>query len=109
MNQYIHYGECVRFQYFGKYIEDPVSDPKIPENFNLNNIRAKITLHYGAADPLANPANVIALQSKIPNVCFSKLVDSPTFDHADFAIAIHANSLVYVDIVNAWNTNCSMN
>lgn len=81
----------------------------IPDDFPLQNIRAKITLHYGAADVLANPQDVLELQSKLSNVCFSKEVELKTFDHNDFAIAIQANELVYVDIVNAWNTNCAEN
>lgn len=106
VNQFHHYGECVRFQYFGKYIRNPEVDP-VPEDFPLEKITAKIALHYSSADTLADPKDVIELQSKLQNVCFSKLVELDTFDHNDFAIAIQANSLVYTDILNAWNKNCS--
>ncbi|XP_031635425.1 lipase 3-like [Contarinia nasturtii] len=109
LNQFLHYGECVKYQYFGMYIQEPGINPMIPDDFPLQNIKAKITLHYSAADPVADPQDVLELQSKLSNVCFSKEVDLKTFDHNDFAIAIHANELVYTDIVNAWKSYCTEN
>lgn len=79
------------------------SSTEVPSDFALSNITAKISLHYSASDPSTAEKDIALLKSKVPSIFHTQIV--PDFNHVQFAFGNKTYSLVYPDILSAWNEN----
>ncbi|XP_055851914.1 lipase 1-like [Episyrphus balteatus] len=66
-----------------------------PPDYPLENVMAKVALHYGANDWLTVPKDVDRLDQALPNVIGKFLVKFSEFNHLDFVWGIDARELLY--------------
>ncbi|KAL7741320.1 hypothetical protein ACLKA6_013764 [Drosophila palustris] len=71
-----------------------------PPEYNLWNVRAKVSLYYGQNDWLAQPGDAKLLLKKLPNVVYDYLSDYPKFNHLDFIWGIDSWDLIWERIYN---------
>ncbi|KAH8271818.1 hypothetical protein KR044_007040, partial [Drosophila immigrans] len=55
-----------------------------PPKYNLNNVTARVALHYGRNDLMAAVKDVRILRDNLPNVVDDNLIDYPKWNHIDF-------------------------
>lgn len=74
---------------------------EVSPDFPLHKITAPISLHYSTFDPFTNEKDVKKLISKLNGTedLYVQTVDQIKFDHQDFVWGIHANELVYSEIL----------
>lgn len=98
--QMIHYGQGVRSARFRQYDHGYISNlfeygTRRPPNYDLSRITCPVALHYSDNDWLAEPIDVLELNSGLGNSLGMFLVPQPEFNHLDFVWGINARTLVY--------------
>lgn len=93
--QVLHYGQEIRFGFFGKY----KIGLRRPPDFPLSRITAPISLHYSTADKLADATDVEILIPKLNSVIFIQRIDDK-FNHIDFVWSMYSASLIYSKILD---------
>lgn len=93
--QVLHYGQEIRFGFFGKY----KTGLRRPPDFPLSRITAPISLHYSTADKLADATDVEILIPKLNSVIFIQRIDDK-FNHIDFVWSMYSASLIYSKILD---------
>lgn len=71
-----------------------------PPEYNLMNVRAKVSLYYGQNDWLAQPGDAKLLLNELPNVVYDYLSDYPKFNHLDFIWGIDSWDLIWERVYN---------
>lgn len=93
--QVIHYGQEIKFGFFGKYMRGF----RRPQDFPLSKITAPLSLHYSTADKLADATDVEVLIPKLKSIIFIQRIDDK-FNHIDFVWGMNTASLIYSKILN---------
>lgn len=103
LNQYMHYGHMVLFNYFGDFFHNfTYPSTQIPLDFPLSNISANISLHFSTGDSTTNQKDIAKLQSKVKSIIHTQMLEDVNFFHGDFSISINAHEKVYQNILNTW-------
>lgn len=69
-----------------------------PPDYNLDNVRARVILHYSDNDWLSAPVDVERLHAKLPNSERNHIPDK-RFEHMDFVWGIESRQLLYNPII----------
>lgn len=91
----MHYGQEVKYGFFGNYMEGKV----VPKNFDLSRITAPLTLHWSPVDTFTNPKDVRRLISELRSVAYVQQVQLRPFAHMDFLWGINAASHIYSKVL----------
>lgn len=70
------------------------NSPK-PPKYKLDNVKAKVHLHYSINDWLAMPADVELLAKQLPNAISYRLLDYLNFNHVDLIWGIDAQEQLW--------------
>ena len=69
-----------------------------PPSYNVSECNVPVALYYGGQDWLADPEDIKnTILPYLPNIVVQKYFD--TWNHLDFVWGIHANDLLYGDII----------
>lgn len=69
-----------------------------PPDYNLNNVQARVILHYSDNDWLSAPVDVERLYKKLPNAEINHIPDKK-YEHMDFVWGIGAKEVLYKPII----------
>lgn len=96
-DQFLHFGQEIDHAYFGRRQKGL----SVPPDFQLHQISAPMSLHYSPVDTFTNPKDVNRLISKLNGSrdLYIQTVDQKPFNHLDFVWGIHANDLVYSEVL----------
>ncbi|XP_054709826.1 gastric triacylglycerol lipase-like [Uloborus diversus] len=100
----IHYAQMINSKKFLKYDFGEKGNMQhynqsvAPEYF-VENITAPVALFWSKNDKLADGTDVALLQQKLKNVVSVTCVKYDQFNHLDFVWALHANTLVYEEVL----------
>ncbi|CAH1389705.1 unnamed protein product [Nezara viridula] len=72
----------------------------IPPEYNLTKVTSPVSIHYSLQDSFVDPKVIDKLAKKLPKLIGTFVVSSPSFNHMDYVVGIHARELVYQDIFN---------
>lgn len=102
--QLIHFAQLKSSGHFRQFDHGYLDNWKIygrfsPPDYILENVSAKVALHYGSNDWLTVPADVDRLDTDLPNVIGKFLVKFPEFNHLDFVWGIDARELLYNKVI----------
>lgn len=103
-NQLMHYSQVAHFNRFAKFdwANSQLNYVKYrsikPPVYNLNNVKANVTLHYSDNDWLAAVKDVKRLYAQLPNAIVNHIPD-PKFDHMDFVWGSNTRKMLYKDII----------
>ncbi|KAG7170966.1 Lipase 3-like 2 [Homarus americanus] len=70
-----------------------------PPSYNLSRVTVPVALFWSDNDWLADPTDVLHLVGQLPHVVYSHRVEDSKFTHLDFVWALHADKLVYHDLL----------
>lgn len=70
-----------------------------PPEYNLNNVKAKISLRYAQNDGVISAENVEKLISTLPNVISTQIVQYDRFDYRDYLFSKDVRELLYDAII----------
>lgn len=71
-----------------------------PPDYNLNNVRARVILHYSDNDWLSAPLDVQRLYMKLPNAEMNHIPDKK-FEHMDFVWGSSTMNILYKPIITS--------
>lgn len=99
-----HYSQVITSGVFGMYDFGVLGNlnhygQKTPPVFNIDNITPPVGLFWSDGDWIATPQDVAQLATELPNLALNKRIDKAEFNHFDFIWALHANELVYKDLL----------
>lgn len=106
LKQYMHYAQNIRSKRFQKFDFDSAIanfrayGSRTPPLYNVNNIRAPITIFYATEDSATNHVDVDDLARRLPNLKNKFIVPDEEFTHVDFVYGIHVRTLVYDKLVD---------
>ncbi|KAG8180327.1 hypothetical protein JTE90_016361 [Oedothorax gibbosus] len=99
----VHYAQLVLSKKFTKfdYRKNNVIhyNQTTPPEYDVSKITAPVALLWALGDTLADPDDVVVLQSKLKSLVSSYCVPLPSFNHNDFVQALDANRLVYDEVM----------
>ena len=103
-DQLVHYSQEVPSGHFRQFDHGLVDNYRkygrmTPPDYNLDNVQAKVALHYASDDWLASPQDVEKLGSKLPNVVGMFHVPHTRFNHVDFVWGTNVRTIVYDKIL----------
>ncbi|CAK1552488.1 unnamed protein product [Leptosia nina] len=107
--QLVHFGQSIVEKTFQRYDHGEVINlivygSRTPPNYNLNQLKAPVYLHYSAQDPFANLNDVERLYRELGGPKFKVRVPEPTFSHADFMWGQKAKEVVYDKVIEIMKT-----
>jgi lysosomal acid lipase/cholesteryl ester hydrolase len=102
----IHFAQGVQSNIFEAYNYSTAEENQkhynqsLPPVYSIRSIKVPTAIFLGGDDWLADPTDVEYIFDNIPNetLVFRKYL--PDYNHADFLIAITANTLIYDDLLN---------
>jgi lysosomal acid lipase/cholesteryl ester hydrolase len=105
VRQLTHYGHGVNSGKFRMYDWGLVENMQrygsaSPPDYNLNQVTARVFLHYGDNDWLAHTRDVDELATKLPNLIGKFRVPHDRWNHLDFTYGNDANYYLYDRIIN---------
>lgn len=107
INQAIHYGQLVRFKYFGDFIPNMnYSSSDVPNDFPLSKITAKISLHYSKIDASTSEKDMNLLKTKVPSIFHTQVLSD--INHVEFAFGNKTATYVFPNILSAWNEDLEL-
>lgn len=71
-----------------------------PREYNLNNVRVPIVLHYSDNDWLASSVDVIRLYNVLPYAVLDHISDRE-FEHMDYVWGIKTRQMLYYPIIRS--------
>ncbi|PNF31184.1 Lipase 3 [Cryptotermes secundus] len=100
-----HYAQIIRSGKFQEFDYGPVKNMEYygqsePPDYNLKNISAPMSLHYGTGDLIVSLEGIQHLSDELPHLVALSRVQPPSFNHIDFLLASDAKSLLYDHILN---------
>lgn len=102
------YGQQVTGDDFRKYDFGPAINQKVygsveAPKYDMQNVKAPVTLYYAEEDWLASPVDVTRLQQVLPTPVTAYKVPEPHFSHLDFQFSTKAPELVYKQLIESMN------
>lgn len=100
----IHYGQGIRSSQFRQYDFGTLNiihhGSFTPPNYNLNDVRAPVSLYYSSNDWLSEPVDVDTLWRQLRNPIHKIRITDPRFNHFDYLWAIDQRTLVYDRVIS---------
>ncbi|TRY73442.1 hypothetical protein TCAL_06993 [Tigriopus californicus] len=85
---------------FGKEDNQEIYGSDHPPPYSLADVTVPVSLYWGQNDWLAQPADILTLLTRLPNVYDNYEVPYPNWNHLDFLWGIDANTLVYPQVIS---------
>ncbi|XP_014207283.1 lipase 3-like [Copidosoma floridanum] len=105
VDQFVHYGQVINSGNFRKFDYGMTMNwlkyrSIKPPQYNLNNVKVPVSLHYSINDWLSHPRDVEKLYTELPNTIGKFRVPDDKFNHIDYLWAKDVKVLVYDKIMN---------
>ena len=102
---FLHFGQLIRSGHFRKFdygfFQNIFTYGSFsPPAYNLQNIRAPVSIHYSSNDWLSDVRDVHLLSQNLGNLTGKFLVQDSRFNHLDFIWANDVETLVYRKMFN---------
>ncbi|KAL9930923.1 lipase 3-like [Glossina fuscipes fuscipes] len=99
-----HFGQLKKSGYFRQYDYGWIRNhwryqSSTPPNYEIENTKCRVALHYALNDWLATPQDVERLHQRLPNALGKFKVNYPKFNHLDFVWGINARDLLYNKLI----------
>ncbi|XP_050521584.1 lipase 3-like [Daktulosphaira vitifoliae] len=103
-----HYAQIIMSEGFRKFDYGPTQNMKVyncttPPSYKLESIKVPMSIMYGENDILADPADVLKLKERLPNIINFIKIDNPWFNHVDFLWSKGVNFYVNDRVITLFN------
>jgi len=101
----VHFGQMVESARFQKYdfgAKENMNryNQSTPPDYDVRGIKTPVGLYWSENDWLADPRDVDVIRKRIPNLVVDYKVPEEKFTHLDFLLGMHANTLVYNNVIS---------